>query len=225
MDNKLKENIRNIRRRIISASDRAGRNAGEIKLIAVTKYVQDDKIIEAIKEGINDIGESRIQEAEKKYSNLKFPIEWHMIGHLQTNKIKKAVEIFDWIHSIDSLHLAEELNSKLLSANKKMKVLLEVNVSGEESKYGITPEDLKELANNIYNLPQLELKGLMTMAPISDNPENARPYFKKLRTLLTDLENCIGKKIEYLSMGMTDDFEVAIEEGANIVRIGRGIFG
>ncbi len=122
----IKKNIENIRTRIALAAERSGRKREEIKLIAVTKYVQEDKIIEAIKEGINDIGESRIQEAEKKYSCLKYPIEWHMIGHLQTNKIKKAVEIFNWIQSIDSLYLAEELNSKLLSANKKIKVLLEV---------------------------------------------------------------------------------------------------
>jgi pyridoxal phosphate enzyme (YggS family) len=120
--------------------------------------------------------------------------------------------------------LSLKLNSKLLSVNKKINVFLEVNVSGEESKYGVNPEKLKELAKEIFNLPQLEFKGLMTMAPLSDNPENARSYFKKLHELASDTEEFTGKGLRYLSMGMTDDFEVAIEEGANIVRIGRGIF-
>ncbi len=225
MNNIIKENLENIRLKIKQAAERSKRNPEDVKLIAVTKYVEVNKIKEAIEEGITDIGESRVQEAGKKYFSLKFPVEWHMIGHLQTNKIKKAVEIFNWIHSIDSLHLAEELNTKLSGINKIIKVLLEVNVLGEESKYGINPEDLNDLAKKILDLPQIEFKGLMTMAPLSDSPENARPYFKKLRELALNVENFTGNKLEYLSMGMTDDFEVAIEEGANIVRIGRGIFG
>ncbi|MFH1287907.1 MAG: YggS family pyridoxal phosphate-dependent enzyme [bacterium] len=219
------ENLKNIKRRISVAAERVNKKSEDITLIAVTKYVHETLIEEAIKNGITHIGENRVQEAEGKYSCLKFPVEWHMIGHLQTNKIKKAVEIFSWVHSLDSLRLAEALNIRLDSLGKKMKVLLEVNVSGEESKYGIKPEDTLDLAKEVLSFSQLELKGLMTIAPLSDNPENSRPYFKKLRFLALDVENKIGKRMEYLSMGMTDDFEVAIEEGANIVRIGSGIFG
>ncbi|MEW6088976.1 MAG: YggS family pyridoxal phosphate-dependent enzyme [bacterium] len=221
----MKSNIENIRMRIARAAERSGRNPGEIKLIAVTKYVPEEKIKEAIEAGITGIGENRVREAERKYLNLKVPVEWHMIGHLQTNKVKKAAGIFGWIQSIDSSHLAEELNSSLLSTGKKIKVLVEVNVSGEESKYGVKPGDAENLVKEILNLPQLEMKGLMTMAPLSENPEDTRPYFRKLRMLLSGLQDSTGRKIEYLSMGMTGDFEAAVEEGANIVRIGRGIFG
>lgn len=219
------ENLKDIKERIAHAAERVNKKPEDITLVAVTKYASMVLIEEAIRNGITDIGENKVQDAVEKYSYIKSPVRWHMVGHLQTNKVKKAVEIFDWVHSLDSLNLAEELNKRLDLLGKKLKVLLQVNVSREESKYGVKPESAADLAKEILGFPQLELRGLMTIAPLSNNPEDSRPYFKKLRLLASDIEGKIGRKMEYLSMGMTDDFEVAIEEGANIVRIGRGIFG
>lgn len=219
------ENLKSVSGRIARTAERVNKKSEDIILVAVTKYASSPLIEEAIRNGITDIGENKVQDAVGKYSYIKSPVRWHMVGHLQTNKVKKAVEIFDWVHSLDSLNLAEELNRRLGLLGKKLKVLLQVNVSGEESKYGVRPESAADLAKEILGFHQLELEGLMTVAPLSNNPEDSRPYFKKLRLLTSDIENKIGRKMEYLSMGMTDDFEAAIEEGANIVRIGRGIFG
>ncbi|NOZ57929.1 MAG: YggS family pyridoxal phosphate-dependent enzyme, partial [Calditrichaeota bacterium] len=151
---------------------------------------------------------------------------WHLVGHLQTNKAKRAVQFFDWIHSIDSLHLAQEVSKRCLAAGREVNVLVEVNTSGEASKYGVTPDETADLVRAVAELPGLRLQGLMTIAAIVPDPEEARPYFRLLRELRDDLvKRGVVETLPHLSMGMTDDFEVAIEEGATMVRIGRAIFG
>lgn len=212
-------NIKAVKERIARACQRAGRSPDEVTIIAVTKTVELSAIADASKMGIRHFGENRVQEAEEKIGQLsgsKPRPTWHMVGHLQSNKVKIAVEIFDIIHSVDSVRLAEAI-SRL--AQKNLPVLLQVNVSGETSKSGFSMAEVEPALEAISRLPQIEIKGLMTMAPIVTNAEQVRPVFQKLRSLRDSL------RLEHLSMGMTDDFEVAIEEGATLVRIGRAIFG
>ena len=216
----IKTNIDNINKKIKNACERAGRQPSEITLVAVTKTASIIQVKEAVDCGLQDFGENRIQMAQEKIAILGSieGLRWHMIGHLQTNKVAKAVELFDLIHGVDSIRLAEEINKKAKAKGVVFPVLLEVNVSGEESKFGVRTEEVKSLIAQTDMLENIDVKGLMTMAPFSDDPEDSRPYFKKMALLKTDLG------LQYLSMGMTQDFEVAIEEGSNIVRIGRGIF-
>jgi pyridoxal phosphate enzyme (YggS family) len=230
-------NIKEVQQRISAAAQKAGRDPSEITLVAVTKTIPVEQIKEAIATGITDIGENRIQEAKPKIEQLKSntsqvishksQVTYHLVGHLQTNKVKLAIELFNLIHSVDSLHLAEAISKRCREINKVMPVLLEVNVSGETSKFGIPPEKLLEILDKIAILPNIQVEGLMTIAPFSEDPENARPHFRKLKKLFEEIKQKQIQNIEmkYLSMGMTDDFEVAIEEGANVVRIGRAIFG
>jgi pyridoxal phosphate enzyme (YggS family) len=223
----VRENIQSVRSRIAGALKRSGREAERVTLVTVTKTVDIAKIQEALNVGITHIGENRLQEAEPKIKALKdrSDITWHMIGHLQTNKAKRAIELFQIIHSVDSLRLAKEINKRALQYEKVMDVLLEVNVSGESSKYGLSVEELIPVVQEATLFEGISVKGLMTMAPFVADPEETRPYFRKLREAFMLLkEKGIGR-MEYLSMGMTNDFEVAIEEGANIVRIGTAIFG
>ncbi|MEN6638014.1 MAG: YggS family pyridoxal phosphate-dependent enzyme, partial [Smithella sp.] len=172
-------------------------------------------------------GENYVQEAREKIPAVGRPAEWHMIGHLQTNKVKYVVNLFDWIHSVDRLELARELDKRAGQNNRKLNALVEVNVSGEASKNGAAPQQVLELVRQISILPNLSVRGLMTMPPYSDNPENSRPYFQALRKLRDEISAAAipGISMTELSMGMTDDFEVAIEEGATIIRVGRAIFG
>ena len=195
--------------------------------MAVTKTATMGQIEEAINAGVKIIGENRVQDAKEKYQNLTAGIEWHLIGHLQTNKVKYAVEIFNCIHSVDSIKLAQEIDKRSKQFGKIMDVLVEVNVSGEESKYGIKLEEVKPFIKNISEFLRIKVRGLMTIAPIVKDKEEVRPYFRKLRELSKEIKskNIENVKMDYLSMGMTKDFEIAIEEGANMVRIGRGIFG
>lgn len=195
--------------------------------MAVTKTATMGQIEEAINAGVKIIGENRVQDAKEKYQILTAGIEWHLIGHLQTNKVKYAVEIFNCIHSVDSIKLAQEIDKRSKQFGKIMDVLVEVNVSGEESKYGIKPEEVKPFIKNISEFLRIKVRGLMTIAPIVKDKEEVRPYFRKLRELSKEIKskNIENVKMDYLSMGMTKDFEIAIEEGANMVRIGRGIFG
>ena len=195
--------------------------------MAVTKTATMGQIEEAINAGVKIIGENRVQDAKEKYQILTAGIEWHLIGHLQTNKVKYAVEIFNCIHSVDSIKLAQEIDKRSKQFGKIMDVLVEVNVSGEESKYGIKPEEVKPFIKNISEFLRIKVRGLMTIAPIVKDKEEVRPYFRKLRELSKEIKskNIENVKMDYLSMGMTEDFEIAIEEGANMVRIGRGIFG
>ena len=228
-DTALLENIKNVYRKISSAAIRSGRNPFDVKLIAVTKTVGMDKIKEAIDLGLRIFGENRVQEAEQKITDCRLQIancklEWHMIGHLQKNKAKKAIQLFDLIHSLDSIELAKELNKYAERERKIQRALIEVKLSGEETKYGVVRENLMDLIESVSRMNNLKLEGLMTMPPFFDNPEMARPFFKGLRELRDNAEKS-GYKLLELSMGMTTDFEVAILEGATMVRIGTGIFG
>jgi pyridoxal phosphate enzyme (YggS family) len=214
----ISQNLLDVERRVAQAAQRAGRSPGEITIVAVTKGLTAQAIEAALEAGIRHIGENRVQEAREKKARLSklqpYPT-WHMVGHLQTNKVKTAVEIFDIIHSIDSLRLAEALSSR---ARNTIPVLLQVNISGEEPKSGFSEAELPKAVEKITLLPRLEVKGLMTIAPLVRDPEEVRPIFRRLRELGDSL------RLKHLSMGMSDDFEVAVEEGATMVRIGRAIF-
>ena len=223
----VSKRIEELKRRIEKAAQRAGRDPQDIKIVAAIKGVSFDLVREALKAGINDLGENRIQEAEPRFDIIKkeFPeVRWHMIGHLQTNKVKKALKMFDLIQSLESLHLAREISKR---ATHPEEVLIEVNTSKEEAKYGILLENAVELVQQISTLPNLLVKGLMTVAVFSENIEKVRFCFKTLKNLQEKIkkENIPNVEMKYLSMGMTDDFEIAIEEGSNIIRIGRLIFG
>ncbi|MFA5284235.1 MAG: YggS family pyridoxal phosphate-dependent enzyme [Smithellaceae bacterium] len=227
MADEIKTNILNIRERIATAATRAGRDSGTIQLMAVSKTVEPDRIRQALDAGITLLGENYVQEAREKIPAVGRPAVWHMIGHLQTNKVKYVVNLFDWIHSVDRLELARELDKRAGQNNRKLNALIEVNVSGEASKNGAVPQQVLELVRQISILPNLSVRGLMTMPPYSDDPENSRPYFIALRRLRDEIVSAAvpGISMTELSMGMTDDFEVAIEEGATIIRVGRAIFG
>jgi pyridoxal phosphate enzyme (YggS family) len=223
----IADNINTIKQRIVSAAVKCGRDPDSIKLLAVTKTIPTEYISKAIDAGITMLGENYVQEAKEKIAVLEQRAQWHMIGHLQTNKAKYVVTLFDYVHSVDRLELAQELDRRAGLINRKLNVLIEVNVSGEESKSGIPANDAPALIKQIAGLKNLAVRGLMTMAPYSNNPEKARSYFWALRKLRDNisLQQISGIQMDELSMGMTDDFEVAIEEGATIVRIGRAIFG
>jgi pyridoxal phosphate enzyme (YggS family) len=215
----IKANLEKVQKRIATACQRSGRSPEEVTVIAVTKTVAPDLIAAAHELGIRNFGENRVQEAEPKIKGLAL-LEphptWHMIGHLQSNKAKNAIELFDIIHSVDSIKLAEVLNRR---TQQKLPVLLEVNVAGEASKTGFALYEVEPALTSIRQLPNLEVRGLMTVAPMEADAETVRPIFRQMRQLRDKLG------LEHLSMGMTDDFEVAIEEGATMVRIGRAIFG
>jgi pyridoxal phosphate enzyme (YggS family) len=223
----VKDNLETINKKIKAAAWKVNRDPQEIKLVAVTKTATLEQIKEAINEGVKIIGENKVQEAKGKYQVLTTEVKWHLIGHLQTNKVKYAVEIFDLIHSVDSIKLAKEIDNRSVQFKKTIDVLIEVNISGEETKYGYNPEKVEAFLKEISEFSAIRVRGLMTIAPISKNKEEVRPYFRRLRELSERIrdKNIKNIKMDYLSMGMTDDFEIAIEEGANIVRIGRGIFG
>ncbi len=232
------ENLGELKNRVAIAAKRSARNPQDITTVAVTKTATVEMIKQAIDCGIKDIGENRVQDALEKFSALRHTpyairIKWHLVGHLQTNKAKDAVEIFDLIHSVDSLRIANEINKQAAKINKVQDILLEVNTSGETTKFGLKPEEVVEVLKKIANLKNISIKGLMTIAPIVDNPEKARPYFRKLRELRDEINRLSSivpalpagrHRPSFLSMGMTDDFEVAIEEGATMIRIGRAIF-
>lgn len=228
----IKDNLQKVKERISAVCSSAGRAPDSITIVCVSKGRSLEQIKEAIEAGITDIGENRTQEAAVKYKELsaignRLPvIKWHMLGHLQTNKVKEAVKIFGLIQSVDSLHLAEAINKEALKLNKLQDILIEVKTSPEASKSGLKPEEAAVAIREIVKLTNLKLKGLMTIAPLFDNPQKARPYFRKLRDLRNEIyelrvASC-GPLI--LSMGMSDDFEVAIEEGADMVRLGRAVF-
>ncbi|MEW6002988.1 MAG: YggS family pyridoxal phosphate-dependent enzyme [Nitrospirota bacterium] len=224
----LLENIKNIYRRISHAAMKAGRNPFEVKLVAVTKTVSTERIKEAIDLGLRIFGESRVQEAKEKISDIRSQIpdsaiEWHLVGHLQRNKTKTAIGLFDLIHSLDSRELAEELNKSAEKAGKVQRTLIQVKLSEEETKHGIAKEDFMDLVKIVSGMKNLKLEGLMTMPPFFEDPEMARPFFRELRELRDNAEKS-GYRLTELSMGMTNDFEIAIEEGATLARIGTGIF-
>ena len=211
------------------AASACGRMPGDVTLLAVSKTFPVEAISRAAAEGLSRFGENRVQEAEGKILALRgnARLEWHLIGHLQTNKSRLAAELFDVVHSLDSVRLAEKLNQACLDLGKRLSVLLQVDLGGEETKHGAEPARLPEIIEAVSRLKGLRLDGLMTLPPYFEDPENARPYFARLRALRDRLEagqpGCLGRK--HLSMGMSHDFEVAIQEGATIVRVGTSIFG
>lgn len=227
MSTTIAANIAVINERIARAAARAGSDPESIRLMAVSKTVEPERIRMALEAGITLLGENYVQEAREKIPSIGRAAQWHMIGHLQTNKVKYVVNLFDWVHSVDRPELAQELNKRALQNDRRLNVLIEVNVSGEASKSGIAPQQATGLARLISTLPGLKLQGLMTMPPYPDNPEDSRPYFVALRNLRDEIRKAAipGISMDELSMGMTDDFEIAIEEGATIVRVGRAIFG
>lgn len=227
METDIAANIEKIRQRIAAACAHCGREPHSVALMAVTKTVPAERILQAVDAGITLLGENYVQEAREKQELLGGRACMHLIGHLQTNKAKYAVRLFDCVHSVDRLELAQELNKRAKAVNRTLDILIEVNVSGEETKNGVSPAQVRELIGRIAGLENLSVRGLMTMAPYSDDPETSRPYFQALRQLRDEIarEEIPHVQMAELSMGMTDDFEVAIEEGSTIVRIGRAIFG
>jgi len=228
-DTAFLENISSIYKRMSHAAMRAGRNPEDIKLIAVTKTVSIERVKQAVDAGLRIFGESRVQEAQKKVMSTELKamsesLSWHLIGHLQKNKAKAAVELFDLIHSVDSAELAEAINKYAEKLGKTQEILIQVKLSTEAAKHGILKDNLINLLNGIKKMKHLKVKGLMTIPPYFDEPGMARPYFKETRRLRDEAE-MNGFKLPELSMGMTNDFEVAIEEGTTMVRIGTAIFG
>lgn len=223
----LTENVIEVEKNIQAACDRAGRSREEVRLIAVSKTKPVSDIEEVLTTGILDYGENKVQELSDKYDVLPKNIRWHMIGHLQRNKVKYLIGKTVLIHSVDSLRLAEQIEHEAAKADTIVNVLIEVNVAGEESKFGTTCNEAIELVRAVAALKHVKIKGLMTIAPFTDNPEDNRIYFKKLKQLSVDIKskNIDNVDMDELSMGMTGDYEVAIEEGATMVRVGTGIFG
>lgn len=221
----IAENLAAIREKTAKAASEAGRRPEDIRLVAVSKTHPAEKIREAFQGGQLVFGESRVQEALPKLDALPDELEWHFIGHLQTNKIRKVVDRFALFHGVDNTNLALQMNRIAGELGATANVLLEVNVSGEESKFGFDPEALRGALDQLLPLPFLRILGLMTMAPYSDNPEDARPFFAKLRELRDRLSAETGHPFADLSMGMSGDFEQGIAEGATIVRVGSAIFG
>jgi pyridoxal phosphate enzyme (YggS family) len=223
----IQERLEGVRRRMKAAAIRAERNPETVELVAVSKTVDIPRIREAMAAGIQILGENRIQEAEEKISEVGRSVSWHLVGHLQTNKAKLAVSLFDLIHSLDSLRLAEALERQAIMQGKAVPVLVEVNLAQEESKSGVTPEDLIPLLRSCSSLSHLRVLGLMAIPPFFERTEEVRPYFRRLRELAVQISAMKIENIEikHLSMGMSHDFEIAIEEGATLVRIGTAIFG
>jgi pyridoxal phosphate enzyme (YggS family) len=223
----VRENLESVKERIERACSRVNRSADEITLVAVTKTVEPERIQEAVDAGVTVLGENRVQEAEPKIGAVRGDIRWHMVGHLQRNKAKKAVEMFDMIQAVDSLKLARELDKRGGEAGRSVDVMVEVNTSGEESKYGVPPDGALDLVGEISELPNVRLRGLMTIGAFTDDESVVRRCFGTLRGLAERVSRAgiPGAEMRYLSMGMTSDFEPAIEEGSNMVRIGTAIFG
>lgn len=220
----IADNLKVVTQRISRSCEKSRRPADSVKLVCVTKEADIPEIEEILALGVKDIGENRMQDAMAKYRAIGGRAIWHLIGHLQTNKVKDAVRVFSLIHSVDSLRLAEIIDREAKKVNKIQDILIQVNTSGEESKFGISTNEVRPFFEKAVLYPNINISGLMTMAPEVDDPEKARPYFRKLRELRDELNAILNTRYAILSMGMTNDFEVAIEEGSTIVRIGRAIF-
>lgn len=241
MRRKLADNLKRVRERISAACERSGRSEESVRLVAVTKTVEIDVIRTALEAGLEDLGESRVQELVKRAGMVREHLNrrrmmasgqkppeprWHMIGHLQRNKVRQLLPWTDMVHSLDSLRLAEEISAEASRIGRTVPLLIEVNVAGEKSKYGIAVGATSHFAEHIANLPGIQIAGLMTMAPLVDNPEETRGCFARLREVFEDMrtERIVGPEFRELSMGMSNDYEVAIEEGATMVRIGHDLF-
>ncbi|TET79157.1 YggS family pyridoxal phosphate-dependent enzyme [candidate division TA06 bacterium] len=221
------DNVRLVKERIAEAAIRSGRKPESVVLVAAAKGIEAERVEEAIACGVSIVGENRVQEALTKFSKVSLKADWHMIGHLQTNKVKKALDIFSTIQSVDSLRLAREISRRAEQLGKETEVLIEVNTSGEPTKFGVEPENLIEVLGEAMSIPHLKIVGLMTIGVFSSDPERVQPCFRVLRELKM---RCIDQfketaRMKLLSMGMSNDFETAIEEGSNMVRIGTAIFG
>ena len=221
------ENIEHVRENIEKACKKAGRSVDEVTLIAVSKTKPYTDIEEALKSGTLDYGENKVQEMCEKYEILPKNIRWHMIGHLQRNKVKYLVGKTELIHSVDSIRLAEQIEKEYAKKGETANILIEVNMAQEESKFGITSQETEELIRKISTFEHIRIKGLMTIAPYTDNPETNRVYFRQMKKLMVDIrdKNIDNVSMDVLSMGMTGDYQVAIEEGSTMVRVGTGIFG
>jgi pyridoxal phosphate enzyme (YggS family) len=213
----IRANLGRVQEAVARACARAGRSPDHVLLIAVSKTMEAERIRLAIEAGVAALGENRVQEAKEKIAALGHPVPWHLIGSLQTNKARDAARLFDWIHSVDRLELAQELSRR--AGDRVLNVLLQVNLGDEPQKGGVAPEEVKRLAESVAGLPGLRVRGLMAIPPVAENPEQTRPHFRRLRELRDELG------FEHCSMGMSADYEVAIEEGATMVRVGTAIFG
>ena len=222
----ISKNLENIKKRIEDSAKKSGRDAKDITLIAVTKTYSPDFINEAIDLGVTDIGENKVQEIMEKYDKVK-PVRWHLIGHLQTNKVKYIIDKVHMIHSVDSIRLMDEIDRQAIKHGIIMNILIQVNISGEESKFGINPDEIDEMLEHAKELKNVKVCGLMTIIPKIDSMISNRLHFINIRQIYIDISKKIYDNIcmKYLSMGMSADFEMAIEEGSNMVRIGSAIFG
>ncbi len=223
----ISENLKEIRQRIKRAAEVSGRSEDDILLLGVTKTIEIDRINALIECGVKTLGENRVQELVSKYETIGDKAKWHLIGNLQTNKVKYIIDKVEMIHSLDSIKLAEEIDRQSKKHNKIMDVLIEINIAGEQSKHGIEPEKVDSFMLEMSKFDNICIRGFMTVAPFVENSQENRKYFEKMKKIFIDNQrkNVDNINMTYLSMGMTNDFEVAIEEGANIVRIGTGIFG
>lgn len=223
----ISDNVKAVMQRVEAAALKSGRRAADIKVIAVTKTVDENRILKAVESGLYDLGENRVQELCDKYEKIGKSCRWHLIGHLQTNKVKYIVDRVDMIHSLDRMELAEEIQKRAEKAGRVMEALVQVNIAEEESKFGMEMDKVPDFLKNVSKFPNIRVKGLMTIAPLAQNPEEIRWVFTELRKLHIDItrENIDNINMDYLSMGMSNDFEAAIEEGSNMVRIGTAIFG
>lgn len=223
----IQQNIIDIVKRIAAAAQKSGRKREDILLLAVSKTIDVPRIKQAVDCGLKELGENRVQEILEKYDAMGKDVCWHLIGHLQTNKVKYIIDKVKMIHSVESIKLAEEIDKRAKQSNVIMDILVEVNIADEQSKFGVTPKETLSFIKNIAFLDNIRIKGLMTVAPFVDNPEENRDCFRRMRQLLVDInaEKIDNVNMNVLSMGMSNDFEVAIEEGATIVRVGTNIFG
>ena len=219
------DNLARVREQLAEAAAKNGRDPGEIELVAITKTHSAEKVREAVEGGQTLFGESRVQEARAKIPELSSNIRWHLVGHLQKNKVRQALPLFEMIHSVDSLALAQDINRIAEEEGLYPRVLLEVNVAGEASKFGFAPDDLREQMEALLALPRLSIEGLMCIPPLAVESEDSRKFFVEVRELRDSLEKEFNMKLPQLSMGMTQDFPIGIEEGATLVRVGTAIFG
>ncbi len=221
------DNIKIVENDIKNACERVNRAPKDITLIAVTKTIEAERINEALKSGIENIGENKVQEIMEKYDKIEYKPSWHLIGHLQTNKVKYIIDKVDLIHSLDSLKLAKEIDKRAGKINRVIDVLIQINIADENTKFGLSYKELDDFIIEVSAFENIRVQGLMAIVPYVTNPEEVRPYFRKMKEIFDGLEDSPYEKInmKYLSMGMTNDYQIAIEEGSNMVRIGTGIFG
>ncbi|MDO4169175.1 MAG: YggS family pyridoxal phosphate-dependent enzyme [Lachnospiraceae bacterium] len=223
----LKENYDEVVKKVEEACKRVGRDPKEVTVIAVSKTKPLSNVVELQQHGVMDFGENKVQELCSKYEEIEKPVRWHLIGHLQTNKVKYIVDKVELIHSVDSLKLAKQISKEAIKKNVTIPILIQVNVAHEESKFGLDQEAVTEFILEVSKLPNVHINGLMTIAPFVDDPEDNRKYFRELKQLFVDIDskNFDNVDMSVLSMGMTNDYEVAIEEGATMIRVGTAIFG